>query len=161
MLLSKQLNTSGEKHNCVDQFHFKLIIRNLKWVLPIDGYPTFLLVSSLPNFPETQAPLFLSSKFHPPNFLTPNRQHSLLIFYLLTCEQRNEWMKGPCSLWDPFEEIMQQNKGTLGAISMFQAYSKLLLAKRDQLPKVTACHYCYQKIVSTTFGDDTKVKVIY
>lgn len=56
---------------------------------------------------------------------------------------------------------MQQNKGTLEAISTFQACSKLLLTKRDQLSKVTARHYYCQKTVSTTFGDDTKVEVIY
>lgn len=42
--------------------------------------------------------------------------------------------------------VIQQKKGTLGT-TMFQheACSKILLAERDQLFKITIQHYCYQK----------------
>lgn len=68
----------------------------------------------------------------------------------------NEWGSssvGP--LWKNIALYHQQNKGTLGTVFVFQASSKLLLAKREQLPKVILeCYYCSQ-IVSTAFRDDS------
>lgn len=66
-------------HNCVAQSHFKFIIKSLKRVLPIAGHPsTFLLVNSLPNFPETAiatVSFFKLPSSFPFSLLTSNTSH--------------------------------------------------------------------------------------